>query len=62
MDFFDHILPLWVDRDSGWEFIGVSVHSLEHAIVADQKIRVGLIEPAVLIVYSIHTKDTAFLT
>src|SRR5687767_9607711 len=61
MNFFDGVLSLRINRDAGEELIRVSPGGLQHIIVADQKIRVCLIEPAVLIVDPIHTEEYGLL-
>jgi len=61
MDFFDCIPSLRIDRDAGEEFIRVGPRGLEHIVVADQEIRMGLIEAAVLVIDPIHAEDHGFL-
>jgi len=61
MDFFDGILSLRIDRDAGEKFIWIALRGFQHVVVADQKIRVCLIQPAVLVVDPIHAEEDSLL-
>src|SRR4029079_14217245 len=57
MDLFDGVPSLRIDRDAGEEFIRMGPRGLEHMVVADEKVCVRLVEPAVLVVHAVHTKE-----
>ncbi len=61
MDFFDCVPSLRIDRDAREEFIRVGPRGPENIVVADQEIRVCLIEPAILVVDPVHAEDYGFL-
>ena len=57
MDFVDGVTSLGVDRDACEQFVRVCLNGLEDVIVADQKVCMLAVEPAVLIVGPIHAED-----
>jgi len=61
MDFFDCVPSLRIDRDPSEEFIRVGPCGLEHIVVTDEKIRLGLIEAAILVVDPVHAEKYGFL-
>ena len=61
MHFVDRVPPLRIDRDAGEEFIRVGPRGLEHIVVADEEIRLGLIEATILVVDPIHAEEHGLL-
>ncbi len=57
MDFVDGVTPLGVNRHACKQFVRVCLNGLEDVIVADQKVCLLAVEPAVLIVDPIHAED-----
>jgi hypothetical protein len=49
------------DRDAGEEFVWIGARRFEDIVVADEKVRVGLIEPAVVVVDPVHAEEYSFL-
>jgi len=58
---FDGVPSLRIDRDAGEELIRVGPCNVEYIVVADQKVRVCLIESAVLVVDPIHAEEHGLL-
>jgi hypothetical protein len=57
MNFVDSIFALRIDGWTRQKDIRVGFHSLEHVVVADQKVGVLAIEQTGLIVESIHAEQ-----
>ncbi len=61
MDFVDGVASLGINRDACEEFIRVGPRGFEHIVVADEKIRLDLIEAAILVVDPIHSEQHGLL-